>query len=408
MRTLTFRELVLMSVFWFALNFHWGALLTVAIPAEVLRFVPDAYKGRALSTVFASGAFVAMVTLPLIGALSDRATFRMGRRRPFVLAGALLNSFVLLGLAYAPSLALFTATYLLVQFSNNVAGAAYQGFIPDLVPKEQRGTASGLMGLMTMLGTIIAAVLAGFLMQRGLNLVLYVAIASVMVVCMVLTVWGVRETPLQRAEPFHLTRFLRSFYVSPRLYPDFAWLFLSRALVMMGFYTLLNFLQFFLKDAIGLPNFQEATGIVSAAVIVGAMISSFWAGWLSDRVGRRGIVSLSSLVMGLTPLVFLARPSFQVILLFAVVFGLGYGAFISVDWALATDVLPSAAAAAKDLGIWGIAVTLPQVLAPVIGGPIVDRFNLVAPALGYIALFTITTAYFAGGAATVWKIRGAR
>ncbi len=397
-----------MSIFWFALNFHWGALLTVAIPAEVLRFVPDEYKGRALSTVFSAGAFVAMVTLPLVGALSDRATFRMGRRRPFVLLGTLLNSLVLLGLAYAPSLALFTLAYLLVQFSNNVSGAAYQGFIPDLVPKEQRGMASGLMGLMTMLGTIIAAVLAGILMQRGLNLVLYLTISAVMVVCMVLTVWGVRETPLLHAEPFHLATFLRSFYVSPRQYPDFAWLFLSRALVMMGFYTLLNFLQFFLKDAVRLPNFQEATGIVSAAVIVGAMVSSLWAGWISDRVGRRGIVSLSSLVMGLTPLVFLARPSFQVILLFAVVFGIGYGAFISVDWALATDVLPSAAAAAKDLGIWGIAVTLPQVIAPVIGGPIVDRFNLIAPALGYIVLFTITTVYFAGGAVTVWRIRGAR
>jgi MFS family permease len=135
-------------------------------------------------------------------------------------------------------------------------------------------------------------------------------------------------------------------------------------LVLMGFYTVFNFLQFFLKDFMGIERFVEATGILTAVVIVGATPSALAAGWLSDRAGRRGIVSAAGVLMALAMLLFLVAPSYSLLLILSVVFGLGFGAFTSVDWALAIDVLPSKDAAAKDLGIWGIAATLPQVLAP--------------------------------------------
>jgi MFS family permease len=407
-RRLTVPDQIFLSLHWFGLNFHWGALLAVAIPAEVLKFVPEADKGRALATVFAGGAFIALVVLPLVGALSDRALFRMGRRRPFILAGALLNAVALVALGSAPTFTLFILAYWFVQFSNNLGGSAYGGLIPDLVPEEQRGFASGLMGLMTMLGTILAAVIAGRLMERGLRLPLYLTIAAVLLITMAVTVWKVRETPLRSRPLFQWRTFLAQFWVSPRAQPDFAWLFISRFLAMMGFYTILTFLQFFLKDFLRVPRYTEATGTLTATVVIGALVSAFFAGWLSDRVGRRGIVSAATLLMGVLCLVFLTGPTFELMLGLGVLFGLGYGAFVSVEWALATDVLPSAASAAKDLGIWGISVTLPQVFAPLVGGPVLDGVNRLGPNWGYFALMLMAAAYFGAGAITVWRIRGAR
>ena len=407
-RRLSVPDQLFLSLHWFGINFHWGALLAVAIPAEVLKFVPEAAKGRALAAVFAGGAVVALLVGPLVGALSDRALFRMGRRRPFVLAGALLNAAALLALGYAPTFALFVVAYWFVQFSNNLGGSAYGGLIPDLVPQEQRGFASGLMGLMTMLGTILAAVVAGKLMQRGLSIPLYLTIAAVLLITMALTVWKVREQPLRSRPPFHWRTFIAQFWISPRRQPDFAWLFISRFLAMMGFYTILNFLQFFLKDFLRVPQFTEATGTLTATVVVGALISAFAAGVLSDRLGRRSIVSAATLLMGLLCLVFLTAPTFQLMLVLGVIFGLGYGAFVSVEWALATDVLPSQASAAKDLGIWGISVTLPQVVAPLVGGPLLDAMNRVGPNWGYFALMILASAYFGAGAVTVWRIKGTR
>lgn len=407
-RRLSLLDQLFLSLHWFGLNFHWGALLVVAIPAEVLKFVPDAEKGRALGLVFAAGAFIAMVVMPVAGALSDRSTARLGRRRPFILAGALLNAAALLALGYAPTLALFALAFWFVQFANNLGGAAYSGFIPDLVPPEQRGAASGFMGLMTMLGTLVAAVAAGVLMERGMAIPLYLTVAGVLLVTMALTVWKVHEEPLRARPPFDLGAFLRAFWVNPRQYPDFAWLFVSRFLSMMGFYTLLAFIQFFLKDFLAIPHFKQAAGEVQAMVIIGALASALAAGWLSDRIGRRGIVSASSLVMGLACVVFLTAPTYALLLALAVVFGAGYGALISVDWALAADVLPSRASAAKDMGIWGISVTMPQVAAPLIGGPVLDAVNRLGPNQGYVALFLMAAVYFAAGAVTIWKIRKVR
>jgi MFS family permease len=80
-----------------------------------------------------------------------------------------------------------------------------------------------------------------------------------------------------------------------------------------------------------------------------------------------------------------------------------------VDWALATDVLPSReTAAAKDMGIWGIATTLPQVLAPLLGGPLLDTFNLREPNLGYVVLLVAGAVYLLIGSVLIWRIRGAR
>ncbi len=407
-RRLSLLDQFFISIHWFGLNFHWGALLAIVIPAEVLRFVPDAEKGRALSSVFAGGALVALLTMPLAGALSDRSLSRFGRRRPFILVGAFLNALALLLLSRAPTLALFALAYWFVQFANNFGGTAYSALIPDLVPEEQRGSASGFMGLMGQLGTVGGAAIAGKLMQAGMVIRTYLSIIWVQLATMVLTLWQVKEAPLATRPPFNLRAFLSQFWVDPRRHPDFAWLFLARFLTNMGFYTLLNFLQYFLKDYLRLPNFTEATGFVTIAVVVGATASTFAAGWISDRIGRRVIVSSSTALMGVLYLIFLTAPSWTFMLALGVLYGVGYGAYLSVDWALAVDVLPSKAAAAKDLGIWGISVTLPQVVAPLVGGPLLDAFNRVGPNRGYTALMIAGAVYLVAGSLTIWKIRGAR
>ncbi len=78
MRRLSLGELFWLSLYWFATSFHWGALLAVVIPAEVIRFVPEAQKGSYLGLLFAAGAAIAMVVTPVAGALSDRSILPMG------------------------------------------------------------------------------------------------------------------------------------------------------------------------------------------------------------------------------------------------------------------------------------------------------------------------------------------
>ena len=88
-------------------------------------------------------------------------------------------------------------------------------------------------------------------------------------------------------------------------------------------------------------------------------------------------------------------------------FGVGAGAYQSVDWALVADVLPSYKHYARDMGIWNISLSLPQVIAPVIGGPLIDAFTQRGmPALGFQVLFAIAVVYCLVGTITVRYIQG--
>lgn len=404
--------MVWLGLFWFALSFNWGALLIVVVPAEVIRFAPEGQKGLYLGMLSAGGAFMAMVVSPIAGAVSDRSTLRLGRRRPFVLLGVLLGCLGLLGMRSAPVFGWFVSAFVLVQLGLNVAGGSFNGLIPDKVPAGQRGTASGVMGFMMMAGTIGGALVSGFLVGKGATGTVYLIIVGVVLACTWFMASNVGEEPLRLAPPFALASFVRSFWIDPRRYPDFGWMFVTRGLVMMGFYTMFTFLLFFIQETLHLTSAQAAedTGRLSAVVIAAAACVALIAGRFSDRVGRKAIVSIAGMFLALTSVGLLFQPPFSELLGIGILFGIGYGAFTSVDWALAIDVLPPRNSPAQDLGIWAIANTLPQVLAPAIAGPIVDSLNGQTPGayMGFRVIFSMAIVYVILGSVFVWKIKGAR
>lgn len=405
---LTIRQQLSLSSYWFSLNFLWGGLLSIVIPAQVLLYVADEQKGYYFGLSMATGALLATVVQPIVGALSDRGASRFGRRRPYVLWGTLLSVVALAGMGYAPFLSLFIASLILLQFAANVSGAAYQGLIPDIVPASQRGAASGYMGLMSILGTAAASVGAGLMMDAGVRIGFYWLTVAIMLLGMIVTMVGVVETPIERRTRLGWREFWNDFWVSPRKYPDFGWLFLTRFLVMVGFYAVYLFLEYYLKDVLHMENYATATMTVVMAVLVGSVVATFAAGWLSDRTGRKALVFVAGILMATTCVVLIAARSYALVVAFGVVFGIGYGAYLSVDWALAVDVLPTAKNAAKDLGIWSIAVTLPQVLVTALGGPVLDAYNRASPGLGYTVVFAAAIACLVLGSVLVWKIRGSR
>src|SRR5260221_10701101 len=105
----SFGGLVAISIFWFAINFHWAALPLLIIPSQVfgllLRQAPGATladqanwaggANLALATalVSAPGLVVALLSNPFFGLLSDRTRSRFGRRRPYIVIGTLITMY---------------------------------------------------------------------------------------------------------------------------------------------------------------------------------------------------------------------------------------------------------------------------------------------------------------------------
>jgi hypothetical protein len=92
----------------------------------------------------------------------------------------------------------------------------------------------------------------------------------------------------------------------------------------------------------------------------------------------------------------------------AILSGIGYGAYTSLEWALACDVLPSGEDYGRDMGIWAMMGILPQLLGVVFGGATLRLFRGSPDHLGYTLLLCVTLFNFILGTALVSRVRGAR
>jgi len=364
---------------------------------------PD--KEAILALVTGAGAAVSLVANPLFGAFSDRTTSRRGRRVPWVLFGAVLGAAALIALAGAPTVAAMTLLWCLVQAGCNGAYAAITAAIPDRVPAPQRGTVGGLAAMGQTVGILAGAVIAAAV--AGNFAAGYVVSAAALLAGVVLYFVKNDDVPLpaHARPPFSLAGFVRGFWISPARHPDFAWAWLTRLLVNIGNHMVTLYLLFFLNDAVRVRETQGIepefgvlilTGLYAVMVIITSVIG----GRLSDRLGRRKpLVIISSVVIAAASLILAFAPTWPGALIGASVLGIGFGCYLAVDFALITEVLPTALNRGKDLGVINIANSLPQVLAPLIAFPFVALWG------GYVALYVAAAVIGLLGAVFVVKIK---
>jgi len=229
-----------------------------------------------------------------------------------------------------------------------------------------------------------------------------------------------RDIPLaphEQPEPFDWGAFLRSFWVSPRTHPDFAWAWLTRFLVNLGNALGLLYLLYYMQDVIGFDKDEAAdrvlilTATYAAVLMATAVTFGIW----SDRTGKRKVfVIWSGVVGGCAALLLAVGQTWPTAVVAAVLMGFGYGIYTSVDFALITQVLPDAEDRAKDLGVINIANALPQVFAPGIAAVILivveglggitethgDRFSV-----GYCVLYGTAFAAAILGSVFVTRIK---
>lgn len=332
-------------------------------------------KEAILATVLAVGAAVSMVSNPVWGALSDRTMLRVGRRVPWVIGGVLTGAVALLLTSQAQSLPTMVLGWALVQLTLNAAFAAVTAAVPDQVPTEQRGLIGGLIAVAGTVGVLVGVKIAEITGSIASG---YAVIAGVLIVLALPYILGSRDLALPEdhvREQLTTKTFLSSFWLSPREYPDFAWAWLTRLLVNLGNWIALNYLFYYLTDVLGFSDAQDnnvanaklglLVMIYGVTVVVTAVVVGQW----SDKVGRRKpFVIWSGIITGASGLGLGLAQSWEATIVAAIVLGCGFGIYQAVDFALITQVLPSAEGRGKDMGVINIAASLPQVLAPVIAG----------------------------------------
>ena len=402
-------DYVKITILGFATTALWQSLHSIILPQRLLDFVPEAQKNTYLGIITLCGLLLAMFAQPIAGAISDRSTFKWGRRRPYIFWGMIISILLLPGFALAGSFAAIFVVYCLLQVAANTAQGPYQAFLPEMVPEKKRGMASGFRSLFELTGGVGFVLFAGWKYTRdtgieGLWLVLG-TLGFVLLVTMLTTVLLVHEQPSptakQKTSP--LAALADIFKKDTWKDRNFVWFLVSRLLFYMAFTTIQQFAFYYLQDVVKVTN-PAASASLFVAIAAGGMLIVVWpAGYFSDKIGRRLLTAIAGGIGAVGIALIVLTNQYSAILYGAAIIGVSKGIFDSTNWALATD-FASKNREAIFLGIANVATTGGAALARLIG-PGIDFFNSRAPLSGYNFMLIMCIVYFVMGGVMVWGIK---
>jgi Na+/melibiose symporter-like transporter len=310
------------------------------------------------------------------------------------------------------SLSLYLLVYLNLQFWWNWAAGPLAGLIPDVVPTGRLSQASGWMNVTIILGMIGGNALVHVFNRPDQIALVIGAFIIVSLLCLWATLTWVTEPPsVEHAREPGLPAFFRSFYLSPRAYPDFYLVLATRLLSNMGIWSTFGFLLFYLQNIIGLSS-DAATALLTALLIMGAFLSipaSLLGVRMADRYGLVFIVQVTSWIMAAATLCYVLialHPSVALIVPVVAAYSLGSGAYGAADWYLAMKVLPRGQDIGKDFGIWHVCMVLPQIIAPATIGVLITLVKTrVSASAAYELAFAIGAFWFVLAALLVGRVR---
>jgi len=399
--------LIGLSLVFFTLLALYCAVLSVLLPNQI-EAIDRANKASDLALVFAITSVFSTLTTPIAGALSDRTRTRWGRRTPWIVAGSVGGALCLAAVSQMKELWAITVFWVGATITLNGMQSALTTVVADRFPPHERGKVSGFVGGGMTAGGTVGIVVAGHL-AWNITLAYLVFAVAIAVVCVGFVVINPEpRVTAPRPAPFKLGRFLESFWVNPRQHPDFAWAFFGRFTIYMGYQGIVTYLLYILQDYIRLSIDQSNRMIASLSTVTffALVVSGFGSGLLSDAINRRKpLVFASGLLMTAAMTVPLLTASIDAMYAYAVLIGVGYGAFMSVDMALMTQVLPKTdgESTGKDLGILTTAVNIPQILSPVWAAWLLGTFHN-----DYRALFISAIAFVFCGTFLVLPIKSVR
>jgi MFS family permease len=404
------RKLVLMVslfVIFFVFACQYAAIARIFLPGQVADLDP-ANKVANLGAIGAVTSLgIAAATL-LSGALSDRLRSRWGRRTPFVVVGASVGCLMTFSMSQASNLWTLGAFWVVGTFFLNSMDGPLTTLIADRFRKNARGIASGCVGAGITSGLTVGTILAGNLGNDLTTGYSSFAIALMLATAGFVVLNREPSTLAMPSIPLTLRDFLRSFWIDPRIYPDFALVFCARFLMFIGYTSVVVFTLYSLTDYIGLSAEEARHEMATIFLIqlVGNVVFGLGAGYFSDKINRRKpFVITASLLVSIAFLIPVFQPTLEGMYWFAAFMGAGFGAYTAVDTALMTDVLPKASGASsgKDLSILQIAITVPQILGSVLAVTILAMFDQ-----DYRSLFLAGTIFVIASSLLIVPIRSTR
>ncbi len=339
-------------------------------PLQVRQLDP-LHPALSLGWVASIGALAGLIMVVLAGALSDATRLRLGRRRPWILAGLLVCVLGLLLMAAARTIFVLLVGGVIEQCGAVTMLATVTVLIPDQIPVQQHAHLSALNGMAPMLGGVVGLVLVTSLTNTKVVAQGYLLLAALSILCVAAFLVVLRERPhTSEALPTWRWQTLVRRLLHPLSSRNFTLTLLSRLLVFTPYTLLGTFLLYYLLSVFHVSAVIAAQRVTLFQVILALCLTlaALLVGIWSARVQRlKPFMIGGALVMALGLLVLIVLPTWTGLFAAAALFGTGFGAYLACDIHLAVQVLPSASERGKDIGIIHSAIYLPLVIGPWMG-----------------------------------------
>ncbi len=381
-----------LAAYWFGIQLVWGAVLGISLQARCVQL-----GGSASLTTYGEistlGALAAAIVQLIVGPWSDALRRNGNNRIGFYTTGAIAGAVAIVAFYAASSVATLLMAMVALQVALNVAIGPYQAILPDTIAGSRLGSASAWMAAMQSAGNAAGAILATLLGNRiPLGATIGVALLGTCAVTVV-HARSLALRPLEREKKLVVSRTLVD-------------LFVSRGFMYVGFYTLLGYLFFYVRDALPTGARIDATTASGIGILLFTLAGAAGAATAAkpaDRIDERLVVTLGGGVVAVSILALAATHVFAFIFVAIVVAGVGWGVFLCADWAFACRLLPPGALATT-MGIWNLAVVAPQMLAPLLTTFALARMGILRTAAGPHAAFVLAGIEMCVAVAWIWRL----
>lgn len=382
-----------LALFWLGIQAVWGALLGISLQARTIELAIGSAV-IAYGHLATIGAATAAVTQIVVGIVSDTRRCHGSRRIEFYLFGALVGATAITFFYSARTFFSLTVAFVALQAGLNVAIGPYQAIIPDFIEAKRVGIASSWMAALQSAGNAIGALAASFIASTT---ALAATLGGVLLLTCAVTSRHARGLTLRESaekhEPLRVTR-------------PFVDLFISRALVYVGFYTLLGYLLFYVEavlPAASLMGARRETGILIVTFTVVGALGAAFAARPSDRLDKRLVATVGAAGFMAALALFIGAHGFAGAIAATLIAGVGWGVFLVADWAIACRVLPPGSMAAA-MGVWNLAIVIPQVVAPALTTAVLQGLVVTGGALAPRVALSLALGETFVGTLWLWRL----
>ena len=383
------RRVAAVTIGWLGISMLADGVPAVLLPHQLLSAGDEGASTLGLVSMAALAAAAAVQ--PPAGRVSDAIG-----RWPVVTAGVVL---AVVGLLLLTSSAALPGA-VLAMVGVSVAQAGYQPLLPDVVPRKNRGTASGFKSAIDVAGATLGFLILATILSAGASLTATLILATALAVPLATASLLLRD---RSARPQEGRRSVGVAGIGGGPPSTLVALVVARFFFLLGIFGVGRFLLLFVADRLSLEA-DAAAAQAGAALGILALVTvaaSVPAGWLADRLGRRALMLTGGIIAAAGIGLLATASSVAMVVAFGALMALGSAAFSSASWAALTDLTPSADAG-RLLGLANLG-TAGAAAAAGAFGLLIDAFNAGGGRAGYAVAFGLAAAASLVGGSLAWR-----